>query len=193
MARVQEGLNSQVRNIEARYGKSMDDWAALIAASGLTKHPDVIAMLKAEHGMSHGDANRVSLVSRERSAAAAGEGSAELSENQWTDALYSGKKAAMRPVHERVMRAVDALGQDVEYARKKGYLSMGRKKQFGMIQPAATRVEVGLILRDTPASTRLEPAARSDAMFGHRVRIATEAEIDAEFVGWLTAAYNQAG
>lgn len=80
MASVQDGLNSQVRNIEARYGKSMDDLVALIAASGKTKHPGVIAMLKAEHGMSHGDANRVSLVSRDRSPTAAGKGSAELSD-----------------------------------------------------------------------------------------------------------------
>src|ERR1700687_2758729 len=123
MASVQDGLNSQVRNIEARYGKSMDDWVALIAASGRTKHTDVIAMLKAEHGLSHGDANRVSLVARDRLAAAAGFGSGEGSDQQWTDALYSGKKAAMRPVHERVMQLVDALGQDVEHARKKGYLS----------------------------------------------------------------------
>jgi uncharacterized protein DUF5655/uncharacterized protein DUF4287 len=192
MASVQDGLNSQVRNIEARYGKSMDEWVALIAASGKTKHPDVIAMLKTEHGMSHGDANRVSLVSRDRSAAA-GQGSAELSDTQWTDELYSGQKAVMRPVHEGVLRAVDALGQDVERSRKKGYLSQRRKKQFGMIQPGSTWVEVGLILKDAPASGRLEPAARSDAMFGHRVRIATEAEIDPEFIAWLTMAYTQAG
>jgi hypothetical protein len=62
-----------------------------------------------------------------------------------------------------------------------------------MIQPGSMWVEVGLILRDPLASARLEPAGRSDAMFGYRVRSATEAEIDAEFVGWLTAAYAQAG
>jgi hypothetical protein len=193
MATVQDGLNSQVRNIEARYGKSMDEWAALIAASGRTKHPEVIALLKAEYGMSHGDANRVSLVARDLAAAAAGQGTAELSDTQWTDELYAGQKSAMRPVHERVMQAIDALGADVERARKKGYLSLRRKKQFGMIEPGTAWVTVGLILRDAPASARLEPAARGDAMFGHRVRIVSEADVDAELIGWLTAAYGQAG
>src|ERR1700682_4650469 len=102
MATVQDGLDSQVRNIEARYGKSMDEWAALIAASGKIKHTDVIAMLKADHGMSHGDANRVGLVARDRAATAAGGKSSELSDDAWTDELYSGKKATMRTVNTRL-------------------------------------------------------------------------------------------
>ena len=40
MASVQDGLISQVRNIQARYDKSMDEWAAIIAATGKTKHTD---------------------------------------------------------------------------------------------------------------------------------------------------------
>jgi len=46
MATVEEGLQAQIRNIEATYGKPMSEWLAIIAASGLTKHTDIVNMLK---------------------------------------------------------------------------------------------------------------------------------------------------
>jgi len=70
MATADEGIAAQIRNIEARYGKPMPDWLALIAASGLVKHTEVVAMLKTEHGLTHGAAHRVSLLARQASAPA---------------------------------------------------------------------------------------------------------------------------
>ena len=58
MATVQQGLQAQIRNIEATYGKPMSDWLAIISASGLTKHTDVVTMLKKDYGMTHGAAHR---------------------------------------------------------------------------------------------------------------------------------------
>lgn len=37
MATVEQGLATQIRNIEDKYGKSMDEWFAVIAASGLAR------------------------------------------------------------------------------------------------------------------------------------------------------------
>ena len=58
MATVEEGLQAQIRNIEATYGKPMSEWRAIIAASGLTKHTDIVNMLKNDYGMTHGAAHR---------------------------------------------------------------------------------------------------------------------------------------
>ena len=66
MATVQQGLQAQIRNIEATYGKPMSEWIDIISASGLTKHTDVVNMLKKDYGMTHGAAHRVSLVAREK-------------------------------------------------------------------------------------------------------------------------------
>ena len=43
--------------IERTYGRSIADWQALIRGSGLTKHMEIVAWLKAEHGLGHGHAN----------------------------------------------------------------------------------------------------------------------------------------
>jgi hypothetical protein len=188
MATADEGIAAQIRNIEARYGKPMPEWLVLIAASGLVKHTEVVAMLKTEHGIAHGAAYRVSLLARQASAPAPTSAEAAV------DALYTGKKAALRPLHDQLMAVISAFGPDVATAPKKGYISIRRTKQFAMIQPSATgRLDVGLILRDVPAEGRLEPAGSFNALFTHRVRVMSPDEIDTGLTEWLHAAYTNAG
>ena len=187
MATVEEGLQAQIRNIEATYGKPMSEWIAIISASGLTKHTDVVAMLKKDYGMTHGAAHRVSLVARQSAAEAAAGGGDPVS------ALYTGKKASLRPLHDALLNAIQAFGDDIELAPKKGYLNLRRRKQFAMIQPsAAGRIDLGLILRDVPPGARLESAQEFNALFTHRVRLSSTADIDAQLIGWPQRAYDNA-
>ena len=174
MASVEEALKTQIRNIEARSGKSMKEWKAVIAASGLTKHSEVVAMLKTKHGMTHGDANRTALVTKD-------------------DAKPAKKvDTAVTEIYDALLAEVKRLGKDVEVAEKKGYVSLRRAKQFAMLRPAAKHVDVGLILPDAKVTKRLESAATFNAMFSHRVRIATTSEIDGQLKSWLKAAYTRA-
>ena len=191
MTSAEDGIAAQVRNIEARYGKPLQEWFGLIAASGLTRHAEVVAMLKADYGMAHGAAHRVSLLSRQPAAPEVPPGSPSA----LADALYTGKKAALRPLHDQLMSVVSALGPDVGQVPKKGYISLRRpRKQFAMIQPsAAGRIDLGLILPGTPASGRLEPSGSFNALFTHRVRITVPGELDDALTGWLTVAYVAAG
>ncbi len=62
-----------------------------------------------------------------------------------------------------------------------------------MIQPsAASRIDLGLILGDVPAEARLESAVGFNALFTHRVRLSSPADIDAQLIGWLRQAYDRA-
>ena len=199
MASVEDGIAAQVRNIEARYGRSLPEWFGLIAASGLTKHSEVVAMLKADYGMAHGAAHRVSLLSRQAAAPAASAPAAPApvpaSPGEVADALYTGKKASLRPLHDRLMAMVHALGPDVSLAPKKGYVSLRRpKKQFAKIQPSgAGRIDLGLILPGVPAAGRLEPSGSFNALFTHRVRVTSAGDLDDALAQWLAAAYAAAG
>jgi hypothetical protein len=189
MSTVEQGLQAQIRNIEATYGKPMSEWIAIISASGLTKHTEVVAMLKRDYGMTHGAAHRVSLVARQNAAeAVAGD-----QDGDPVSALYTGKKASLRPLHDALLNAIKAFGDDIEIAPKKGYLSLRRRKQFAMIQPSgAGRIDLGLILRDVPPAGRLESAKGFNALFTHRVRLSSTADIDAQLIGWLQHAYDSA-
>jgi hypothetical protein len=184
---VDAALQSQIRNIEATYGKPLDHWFAVIDASGLTKHNEVVAMLKAGHGLAHGAAHRVSLLARQRADA----GRAALADP--ADVLYVGAKAGLRPLHDALLGQIHTLGA-FDIAPKKGYLSLSRRKQFAMVQPSTTsRIDLGLILPAAPAAGRLEPAAKFNPLFTHRVRITAATDLDDELRGWLATAYALAG
>jgi len=51
------GPASYFPSIEAKYGRPIAEWTALIRASPLTRHGELVAWLKAEHGLGHGHAN----------------------------------------------------------------------------------------------------------------------------------------
>ncbi|HYK94401.1 MAG TPA: DUF4287 domain-containing protein [Candidatus Dormibacteraeota bacterium] len=186
MATVAEGLQAQIRNIESTYGRSIDEWVELIRASGLRRHGEIVAMLKGEHGLTHGSANRVALVALERIAGTPAPASLE-------DALYPESRRHLLPLHAALMEQVRALGGDIELAPKKGYVSIRRRKQFAMIQPAAKHIDLGLILPGAPDDERLESAESFNALFSNRVRVRTLHDIDGELIGWLREAYEAAG
>ena len=98
----------------------------------------------------------------------------------------------MRPVHDALMSQISAFGADVDVAPKKGYLSIRRSKQFAIIQPAASRVDVGINLKGVAPSGRLEASGSFNAMLSHRVRVGGVSEVDPELVGWLRRAYEMA-
>jgi hypothetical protein len=185
---VDTALQSQIRNIETTYGKPLHHWFAVVDESGLTKHNQVVAMLKADHGLAHGAAHRVSLLARQRH----DPGTATPADP--TGALYAGAKAGLRPLHNALLAEIRAIGT-FDIAPKKGYLSLRRRKQFAMIQPSTTaRIDVGLILPvTTPATGRLELAAKFNPLFTHRVRITAATDLDNELRGWLATAYELAG
>jgi predicted transport protein len=193
MSTVDEGLESQIRNIEEKYGKSLSEWIALVRESGLTKHSDIVAMLKSQYGMTHGSAHRIALKARETDAASIVQAAKASGTDPVAD-LYTGKKAGLKPLHDALMTAITAFGHDVELAPKKGYISLRRKKQFAMIQPTtATRLDVGIILKDVPTTERLESAAGFNALFTHRVRVNSINDIDEQLTTWLKQAYDLAG
>jgi hypothetical protein len=185
MSVVEQGLKSQLRNIEATYGRSIDAWIDLIRLSGQTRHAEIVAMLKTDHGLAHGAANRVALVAIDALRPGTDATSPE-------ETLYDGAKAGLLPIHAGLMAVVRALGEDIEIAPKKGYLSIRRRKQFAMIKPAAKHVDLGLILPRDIVGERLESAATFNALFSHRVRVRSIEDIDDELRSWLAAAYERA-
>jgi hypothetical protein len=193
MSTVDKGLEAQIRNIEQQYGKPLSEWIAIVRESGLTKHTDIVVMLKSQYGMSHGSAHRVALKARQSDAASIVQAAKAAGSDPVAD-LYSGKKADLKPLHDALMTAITAFGDDIELVPKKGYVSLRRKKQFAMIQPTTvTRIDLGLILVDVPTTERLESAASFNALFTHRVRVNGINDVDAQLIAWLKQSYDLAG
>jgi hypothetical protein len=62
-----------------------------------------------------------------------------------------------------------------------------------MIGPGTnTRVDVGLNMKDVPATARLV-AEKPGGMCQYKVRLTDPKEVDAELVGWIRRAFDSAG
>ncbi len=95
---------------------------------------------------------------------------------------------------ERRGYAVTRFGEDVEISPKKAYVSLRRRKQFGLIQPSTrARVDVGLNLASAKATIRLEKSGSFNAMVSHRVRLSVAEDVDEQLIAWLQRAYQNAG
>lgn len=185
MADPQTAVANQLRNIEARTGKTFAQLCQLIADSGLTKVGEQRTMLIETLGLGYGDANTLAIRAKEP-VAPAGVGGDPL------DAIYTGSKAPLRALHEALSAAIDRLGA-YEEAPKKAYISLRRKKQFAMLGPAAKgTIELGLNAKGLPASARLN-VLPPGGMCQYTVRLSASSEIDAELMGWVRSAYEAAG
>jgi hypothetical protein len=185
MADPQSATATQLRNIEARTGKTFAQLCRIIADSGLSKIGEQRTMLMQTLGLGYGDANTLALRAKDAAATTGTEGDP-------LDAIYVGPKAALRALHERLGAAIDKLGPH-EKAPKKTYVSLRRKKQFAMLGPATKdAVELGLNVKALPASARLK-ALPPGGMCQYTVRLSRASEIDAELLAWVRAAYDAAG
>ncbi len=111
---------------------------------------------------------------------------------------HRAEVAALRDgLDTRVFRQARAVGRYrplAEAVTAALTLSSWATKQFAMLQPSTTsRLDLGLILPlTTPATGRLESAAKFNPLFTHRVRITAVSDLDDELRGWLaTATYSR--
>jgi hypothetical protein len=189
MTDLDKALATQLQNIQKKTGKSLDGLYAWLKGTGSSKHGELRAAAKEQLGLGHGDANTlVTLYLRATGASSAPSASAGVA----VDEIYAEPKAALRPIHDRVMAAIEGFGP-FEIAPKKAYLSLRRKKQFAMVGPATkTQVEVGLNAKGLDAGQRLV-ALPAGGMCQYKVRLSAVDEVDAELVDWIRAAYDAAG
>ena len=199
MADPQAATLTQLRNIQARTGQTLAELLAALAASGAQKHAEKRSWLMSRFALGYGDANTVAhfagkpLPDLGGAVGAAPAGPAvSATVDDMVDAIYTGTKAGLRPLHEAVMAAVRAFG-DFEVAPKKGYVSLRRQKQFAMVGPATQQlIEIGLNCKDLPEHPRLkrQPAG---GMCQATTRLGSAAEVDPTLTAWLKRAYDAAG
>lgn len=52
-----QGPASYFPSIEKRHGKPIEHWMGVLRQAGPLKHMELVALLKADHGLGHGHAN----------------------------------------------------------------------------------------------------------------------------------------
>jgi Domain of unknown function (DUF4287)/Domain of unknown function (DUF5655) len=173
--------------VQAKTGKTPDDFQLLASQKGLSKHGEIVAWLKADFGLGHGHANAIVAVLLKSETHSA-------SKDEKLDALCSGKKAVWRKTCDDLIAKLQALGPDLSAVANETYINiLVGKKKMAILQPSsAERFDIGLKLKGVAATQRLELAGSWNAMVTHRVRITDAKQIDAEVLAWFKQAYEAA-
>jgi hypothetical protein len=176
---------TQLANIERETGLDLAHFTEEIAGLELEKHGQIVAHLKSEHALGHGNANLIAKLVRDE--LSGGPGSAD----DLFAAQYAGAKETLKPIFHEVAAIATALGPDVEQVVQKTGVSFRRRKQFLLVQaPSSKRVQLGLNLDETPADGRV---TETSGMCTHRVDVATPDEVDDAVAAWIRSAYQSAG
>ena len=184
----EEMANAMIANMKDKTGKTLDQWLSVAKKTGAEKHGQVVKALKSDHGLTHGYANLVAHKLLKSDAGSKAAGGTDLVATQ-----YAGPKADLKLIYDAVIKAAKSLGKDVEVSPKKTYVSLRRNKQFALVQPSTrTRVDLGINLKDEPATERLEKAGSFNAMVSHRVRLEKAGDVDKDVKTWLKKAYSEA-
>jgi hypothetical protein len=177
---------SSLINLVERTGKSLDEWVAIVQASGPPGQKERQAWLKAEHGFTTNYALWVA-------GRASGERTAETYDpDALVAAMFAGPKAGLVPIYDRLLDLGLGLGADVKACPCQTMVPFYRTHVFAQIKPTTrTRIDLGLALKDAPATGRLIDTggyAKKDRIT-HRIPIERLEEIDDAVVRWLRKAY----
>ena len=184
---MSDQLQTMMNNIEEKTGKPFQSWVDLVKAQNFAKHGEILKFLKGEHAFTHGYANLVAHKAKESDAGSIDDKDAMI------DAQYQGKEH-FRPLYDKLVQSILQLGDDIELAPKKSYMSLRRKKQFACLKPATkSRFEVGINLKGHPSKGILHEVSKSNAMFSHQINIAKDEALNPEVMEWLKKAYDNAG
>lgn len=184
---AQEMENGMIVQLVEKTGKTLEDWKIYLGSKSFQKHGEILKHLKGDCNLTHGYTN---LIAHKflKSDSGSNENKDDLSL-----APYKGKEHFL-PLYEEAKNFISSLGTDIEFSPKNTYMSVRRKKQFVLLQPATkTRYEIGIHLKgqNTPPSIPLNP--KSNAMLSHLVCLEEGETISDELKEWIRVAYENAG
>jgi hypothetical protein len=110
----------------------------------------------------------------------------------YIDSQYSGAKADLRPLYEKLVNLAMKLGKDIRVCPGKTIVPIYRKNVIAQVKPATnTRIDLGLALGKQKATGRLIDTGgyAKGERITHRIPISTGADIDSEVRKWLETAY----
>jgi len=184
---MDKAMQTMIENLQMNTGKTLEQWTNIVKKENLAKHGEVIKYLKDNYGLTHGFANLIAHKAKGSDA-----DSAE-NKNDLIELQYKGKEH-FKPLYDKLLHEIQVFGGDFEIAPKNAYVSLRRKKQFAILQPATkTRFEIGIIIKGQEPKGKLEAINTPNAMCSHRINLADMKDIDQEVIGWLKRAFDNAG
>ena len=183
-----------VADLKAKTGRSLEEWLALVKKSGPRDEAGRRDWLKSEHGLGTNSAWWIAERAEGKGLEADNPDLYLAAAEKYVDAMFGGKKAALRPLYDELLRLGLSLGKDVKACPCQTIVPLYRKHVFAQIKPTTnTRIEMGFALGPRKAEGRLIDTggfAKKDRIT-HRIPISSSADIDEEVERWLRTAYEE--
>jgi len=181
-----------VSTLKDRTGRSLDEWLALVRASGPKTEKEQRQWLRNEFKMGMNTAFWIA----ERAAGKADESGDPATylraAEQHVEKMYDGKKAHLRPLYDKLLALGLSMGKDVKACPCETMVPLYRRHVFAQIKPSTlTRIDMGFALGALKAEGRLIETggyAKKDRIT-HRIPISSPGDIDTEVKRWLRVAY----
>jgi predicted transport protein len=172
-------------NLLKNTGKSLIEWVDFAKANNKRKHSETVNWLKENYNLGLFFAD---LIVHKANRTDAG----SISDEELIELQYKGKEN-LKLIYDQILEEILSLGNDIEVAPKKGYVSLRRKKQFACLKPATkSRFELELIIKGQEPSGILEAINGAGAMCTHKIKIENESQMNSEIFNWIKVAYNKA-
>jgi hypothetical protein len=182
-----EMMGAVSASLAERTGKAMDEWVALVQASGIDPLDQnaVRRWLRTEHGVQQNSQWAIA------DAAARAAGWVRPSTAEYVDSQYIGAKAALRPIYDALAAAAGELGGDVTVEGRGSYTPFVRGRQFAAVAAATKdRVDLGLRFTDPPADGRLQRST-GPGQSTHKIALRSADDVDDQVRHLLRLAYEQ--
>jgi len=183
-----------IAELKEKTGRSLEEWIAFTKKEGPKDEKSQRARLKVQQRLGTNAAWWIA-------ARVAGKESEEDSPEKYLAAApeyvekqYAGKKAALRPIFDELLKMGKSIGGDVKACPCLTMVPLYRNHVFAQIKPTTnTRVDFGLALTHYKGKLpkRLVDTggfAKKDRIT-HRIEITDTKQIDADVKKWLKSAY----
>jgi uncharacterized protein DUF5655/uncharacterized protein DUF4287 len=184
-----------ISELKPKTGRCLDEWIALVHKQGPKDHQSRRPWLKSEHNLG---TNAATWIADRADGKGGEEDSPEkylAAAAQYVDEQYSGKKSALRPIFDELLRLSKSLGPDVKACPCKTMVPLYRTHVFAQIKPTTkSRIDFGLCFTTYKGKLPKQlidtgGLAKKDRIT-HRLEITDPSQIDATLKKWLSAAYH---
>ena len=93
---MDKALQTMIDNMPEKTGKSLDEWTKHLKTKKFEKHSEAVKYLKEEHGVTHGYANTIVILSKEEN----------VSDDELVNNQYKGKENLI-PVYDKLIELFD--------------------------------------------------------------------------------------
>jgi len=184
-----------VAELEPKTGRSLDEWIAFVKKEGPKDLASRRSWLKSKHNLGTNSAWWIA----DRAEGIGGEEDTPekylAAAMQYADGQYAGKKSALRPIFEELLKLGRSLGADVKVCPCKTMVPLYRQHVFAQIKPTTnSRIDLGLCFTTYKGKLpkRLIDTgglAKKDRIT-HRIEVTSANQIDADLAKWLKVAYS---